>query len=395
VGAQTALGDLKVIDLTTNAAGPIAARLFGELGANVIKVEPPWGDDGRNSTTRYLGQEGMLHLANNRNKRGIAVNLKTPVGLEVFHRLLSNADVFIENTAPGTLDRYGLDFAHVHALNPRLVYVSISGWGQQGPLAQDIGYGLVASAFAAATIFQQTETPLLRGGMGDPAAGLLAAWAASVALRNRDRTGVGSHVTTSVVQGAVHLGGMSFALSEFERQSGAERPVESTAVGGIGPYKTADGQWVYLNTWTDEQFRRLYTLAGFPHVAEDPAYATRLQRAEHGPELNELLGYWISTMPRDAVIELLRSASLPVAPMRQRFEELIDDEQVRANDMLIAVEHPTKGPIWQVGCLYEIDGERGTPQPAPLLGQHTDEVLAEHGYSPAEIADLHATSAVT
>src|SRR5947209_5230644 len=100
------------------------------MGANVIKVEPPWGDDGRNSTTAYLGQEGMLHLANNRNKRGVVVNIKTPEGLAVFRRLLSDADVFIENTAPGTLDRYELDYEHVHALNPRLVYVSISGWAQ-------------------------------------------------------------------------------------------------------------------------------------------------------------------------------------------------------------------------------------------------------------------------
>ena len=215
----TALAGMKVIDLTTNIAGPVAGRMFAEMGANVIKVEPPWGDEGRYSTTPYLGREGGMFLATNRNKRGIVINLKTREGCEAMQRMLGDADVFVENMAPGSLSVYGLDYEGLSAVNPRLVYVSVSGWGQRGPLASQPGYAVLAAAYAGATTFPEGGRPELRGGGGDPTAPLLACWAAAVALLNRERTGKGAHVSSSVLQGAIHIGGGGGGLSKRKRAS--------------------------------------------------------------------------------------------------------------------------------------------------------------------------------
>ena len=396
---KTALTGMKVIDLSTNIAGPVAGRMFAEMGANVIKVEPPWGDEGRHSTTPYLGREGGMYLATNRNKRGIVINLKSREGREAMQRMLSDADVFVENMAPGSLKVYGLDYETLSARNPRLVYVSISGWGQRGPLSSQPGYAVLAAAYTGATAFPEGRPPELRGGAGDPTAPLLASWAAAVALLNRERTGKGAHVSSSIMQGAMHIAGASFAESEVERQQWAAAggdPARGAGRGtaGMGPYATGDGQWVYLSAWNDGQFKALFTLIGHPEIAQDPAYEGRGNRAANAAELNGLLASWVGKLTQAEVLALARREGLPIAPMRHRFDELIDDEQVRANDAITPIEHPTKGTIWQVTALYEIDGEHAEGRPAPLLGQHTDEVLAEHGYTAAEITAMRASGAV-
>ena len=391
------LSGVKVIDVTTNIAGPLAARMLAEMGADVIHVEPPWGDDGRNSTTPFLGREGTLHSTCNRSKRGVVVDLKHPDGQDVMRRLLREADVFIEATIQGALDRVGLGYEELQKLNPRLIQVTVNGWGAKGPLAGEPGYAVVAAAYSGQVRPPQkeSEVPELRGGSPDPTAALLATIGALSGLRKRELTGKGSLVTTSIFQAAMHLSGSFRVVAEDDdTPESAPRADGTGGLGGLGAFETADGKWIYLSAWNDRQFKALCELADLPHVAASPEYSTRVQRTEHGSELNELIGYWISTQPLDDLVELLRRERVPAAPMRMSVNELFDDPQVVGNEMYRPVEHPTKGRLWQLRGMLEIDGDYGRMDPAPLLGQHTSEVLAEVGFDPQEITALHESGAV-
>ncbi|MYA18743.1 MAG: CoA transferase, partial [Chloroflexi bacterium] len=201
------LRGIRVIELSSMIAGPIVGRLFGELGADVVHVEPPYGDDGRNSTTEFLGSEGVFHSMHNRSKRGLVVDIKQPDGRDVIRRLAREADVLIENMTVGTLDALGLGYEALRAENPRLVYVSISAWGREGPLALLPGYDILIQGFTGAVQSPAPDLPpvLSPSLVGDPVAPLIAAFATLVALRDRDATGEGTHVTTSLLQAALHM----------------------------------------------------------------------------------------------------------------------------------------------------------------------------------------------
>src|SRR5712692_4498442 len=205
--AMAPLTGIKIIDMTTNIAGPLAARMLAEMGADVIHIEPPWGDDGRNSTTAFLGSEGVLHSTCNRSKRGVVVDIKQPGGQEVMRRLLRDADVFIEATVQGTLDKVGLGYERLKQANPRLIQVSLNGWGAKGPLAPEPGYAVLAMAYSGGVRPPQrpNEVPELRGGSADHAAALLGTIATLAGIQKRQQTGEGSLVTTSVFQGAMHM----------------------------------------------------------------------------------------------------------------------------------------------------------------------------------------------
>lgn len=388
-----ALSDIKVVDLTSMIAGPTMGRLFAELGADVIHVEPPHGDDGRNSTTPFLGREGVIYSVSNRSKRGMVVNIKKPQGRDVLATLVKDADVFVENMTPGTLDELGLGYADLCAVNPRIVYVSISGWGTTGPLAQTPGYDVIIQAFSGAMRRPAEDQPPMLGAMvGDPTAPLIAAFATMVAVRARDATGRGTHITTSLLQGALHVmsTGMMVAEADTTPPSAAPRGLP----GGAGVFQTSDGLYSVVCAWTDRQFQRLCHLAGFEHLAADPANGDRLGRQRAAQPLNEIFADWIGGMTRDRLLEILRGAEIPCAPVNSGLQDLLHDPHVLANQMVVPVEHPTKGRLWQVGTAFEFDGERGTIRPAPMLGQHTDEVLREHGFSADDIARLRAEGAV-
>lgn len=387
-----ALRDLKVIDLTSMIAGPTLTRLFGELGADVIHVEPPQGDDGRNSTSPYMGREGIIYQTANRNKRGIVVDLKRPAGRDLVRRMVGDADMFVQNMTPGTIDRLGLGYSDLHKLNPRLVYVSITGWGPEGPLANEPGYDVIIQAFSGSMRrYDETGPPRFNGSMvGDPSAPALAAFAAMVALRKRDETGEGSHVTTSLLQGALHM--MTTRALVAEDDTG--EPHVRRLPGGAGPFETADGSWVVVCAWNDAQFKRLSQLAGYPHLADDPAYATRPDRELAAIELNELFSVWVVAQTREPLLDTLREHGIPCAPVYEGVDDLMSDEHVRANNFVVGVEHPTKGRLWQLGTAYEIDGQRPQPKYAPMMGEHTDEILREHGWTDDEIAALRADGTV-
>ena len=388
----TLLDDLKVIDLTSMIAGPTCARMFAELGANVIHVEPPWGDDGRNSTTPFLGREGVIYSVSNRSKRGIVLDIRQPRGRELLLRMLEDADLLIQNMRPGVLDRQGLGYDDLAKLNPRLVYISISGWGNQGPLATAPSYDVIIQAFSTAMRrSDDSGPPRLNGSMvGDPSAPLLATFAAMAALRERDRTGHGSHVTTSLLQGALHM----MATRKVVPEDDSGPPHERQLPGGAGVFQTADEKWTFICAWTDAQFQRLAHLAGYPHLADDLAYTTRPDREAAQVALNALFSAWVEPQQREALIASLRAADIPCAPVHSGIDDLMSDEHVQANDFVVAIEHPTKGRLWQIGGGFEVDGVRGELRYPPLFGEHTDEVLREHGCSDEELAELRAEGVI-
>ena len=372
--------------------------MLAEMGADVIHIEPPWGDDGRNSTTPFLGREGTLYSTCNRSKRGVVIDIKHPDGQDVLRRILRETDVFIEATIPGALEAVGLGYEELKKLNPRLVQVSVSGWGPQGPLANEPGYAVLAAAYSGSVRppKKEDELPELRGGSPDPTAALLSTIGALSGLRKRDLTGEGSLVTTSIFHAAMHLAGSFRVIAEDDdTPPAAPRGDGVTNLGGLGPFRTADDQWIYISAWNDRQFKRLCELADLPHVATNPEYGSRLQRSIHGAELNELIGYWVSTMQLDDLVELLAREKVPAAPMRMSVDELFEDPQVIGNEMYRPVEHPTKGRLWQLRGMLEVDGDYGRMTPAPLFGEHTGEVLAEVGFGPEEITALQESGAVT
>ncbi len=388
-----ALAGLKVVDLTSMIAGPTMGRLYAEIGADVIHVEPPHGDDGRNSTTPFLGQEGVIYSVSNRSKRGIVINIKTPGGREVLTTLVKNADVFVENMTPGTLDQLGLGYADLCAVNPRIVYVSISGWGSAGPLARTPGYDVIIQAFSGAMRRPAEDMPPMLGAMvGDPTAPLIAAFATMVALRTRDATGRGTYITTSLLQGALHVMSTGMMVAEADTTPPAATP--RGLPGGAGVFSTSDGLYSVVCAWTDRQFQRLCQLAGFEHLAADPAHANRLARQQAAQPLNEVFSAWIGSMTRDKLLDILHEAEIPCAPVNSGLQDLLHDPHVLANQMVTPVDHPTKGRLWQVGTAFEFDGERGAIRPAPLLGQHTDEILREHGFAAGDITRLRAEGAI-
>ncbi|MYE46305.1 MAG: CoA transferase [Chloroflexi bacterium] len=386
------LRGIRVIELSSMIAGPIVGRLFGELGADVVHVEPPYGDDGRNSTTEFLGSEGVFHSMHNRSKRGLVVDIKQPDGRDVIRRLAREADVLIENMTVGTLDDLGLGYEALRAENPRLVYVSISAWGREGPLALLPGYDILIQGFTGAVQSPAPDLPpvLSPSLVGDPVAPLIAAFATLVALRDRDATGEGTHVTTSLLQAALHMRATDGMIAEGDPGVG---DWGSSGVGGLAVLETADGLFVVLCAWTDEHYRRLCELADFEHgLAEQ--FETRLGRMEHAEALNEVFAHWVGTMDRGDLVALLRREGIPIAPVNTDPRELLRDAGLRDAGMVVPIDHPTRGRFWQFGVPFELDGRRGDVWPAPLLGEHSDDVLREYGFGDQEIADLRQSGSV-
>lgn len=388
-----ALTGIKVVDVTTLIAGPTVGRLFGELGADVIHVESPAGDDGRNTTTPFLGAEGTMYSVANRSKRGIVVDIKQAEGRELLRTLVRDADVFVQNQAPGALEALALGPAQLRALNPRLIYVSISAWGAAGPLAKAPGYDLVIQAFSGAMRRPAADQPPIFGAMvGDPIAPLIAAFATMVALRRRETTGEGAHITTSLLQGALHLLATGLMVAEADTTPPASLP--GGVPGGTGVFRTNDGLYSVVCAWNERQFQRLCTAAGLDRFADDPANATRLGRQRAAVALNEAFGAWMAGMTRDQLLATLRACAVPCAPVHTGMRDLLDDPHMLANRFVAPVDHPTKGRLWQVDTAFELDGERGAVRPAPLLGEHTDAVLREHGFGDDAITALRDAGVV-
>ncbi len=382
------LARFTVLDLTRVRAGPTAVRQLADWGANVIKIEPPSAVD------PSKGMGGARHSPDfqniHRNKRGITLNLKKADGLAVFKRMAAKADVVVENDRPDVKERLGIDYEALKAINPGIVYASISGFGQDGPYSQRPGFDQIAQGMGGL----MSITGLPGGGpvrvgvpIADLSGGLYAAIGILIALLEREATGEGRWVKTSLLQAQIAMLDFQAARwlidKEVPPQAGNNHPTSIPT----GVYRTTDG-YVNIGAAGDAIWRRFCDLLGADELLADPDYADGEARSRNRDALNAKLDAYLSQRTSAEWVETLNEAGVPCGPI-YAIDEMFDDPQVRHLDMAEPVEHPVLGPLNVVANAVHLDGVTNEMRmAAPERGQHTDDVLGEFGLSAEEIADL-------
>jgi len=392
-----ALAGLTVLDLSRVLSGPFATMTLADLGADVVKIEQPGtGDDTRQWGPPFQGDEAAYFLSVNRNKRSLAVDLKSADGLALVRDLARRADVVVENFRPGTAARLGLGYDDLAAENPGLVYASISGYGQTGPDSHRAGYDAIAQARSGImSVTGEADGPPVRVGVSsaDLVAGMWAVIGILAALRERDRSGQGQWVDISLLDGSVSW--LTYVASGYFA-TGTRPPRYGSAHPTIAPYQgfaTKDGD-LMLAVGNDAIWRRFASVAGLADLLEDPRFTTNPLRVEHRDELLPLVADAMAARTSVEWVEVLDAAGVPVGPI-QTVDEVVTDPQVLARGMIGEVKHPTAGTVRTIGCPVRLTATPPQVRTAPpLLGQHTDDVLAELGVDQERLAALRASGAV-
>jgi formyl-CoA transferase len=390
-----ALAGVRVLDVTQVMAGPYCAMLLADLGANVVKIEPPSGDSTR-QMPGAVGSDSPSFNAVNRGKRSIVVNLKAREGRETFLRLAAASDILIENYRPGVMAALGLDYATVSALNARIIYASISGYGQTGPHAHKGGFDLVAQGVSG--IMSITGEPggaPVKAGvpLTDLGAGLFALVGILAALHAREQTGLGQHVDTSLVDAGVALS--VWEATEFFSGRGVPAALGS-AHRMNAPYQAircSDG-YITIGAANERLFRRLCDVLGHPEWAAMPEFADNASRVRNRAALAELIESVLRDRPCAHWLALFEANDFPCGPIND-YAAVFADPQVQARGMVVNVDHPTLGTVQALGSPIKMSATPPDPsRRAPLLGEHTDEVLLQAGFSQDEIDRLRSDGAI-
>ncbi|OGQ82777.1 MAG: hypothetical protein A3F90_06940 [Deltaproteobacteria bacterium RIFCSPLOWO2_12_FULL_60_19] len=373
-----ALDGIRVLDLTRALAGPYCTMFLGDMGAEIAKVEQPGvGDDSRGWGPPFIGQESAYFLAINRNKKSLAIDIKSDQGAELVRRLACKADVLIENFRPGTMDRLSLGEAELRTLNPRLIYASLSGFGSDGPMKDWPGYDLIIQAwggFMSITGRPDGEPTKVAVAIIDIVAGLMLGKAITAALFARERTGVGQRIDSSLLEAEVAClipyGSDYLASGKVPGRNGNAHP-------NIVPYQsfnTADGYMV-VGAASEGNWQRLCKATQKSELADDPRFANNGQRVAHRQELIAILTDVFLQRDTASWIRLLSEAGIPCAPV-QTIDQVFRDPQVLHRDMLLEIEHPAAGKVRMAGMPVKFSGTPASLRlPPPMLGQHSEEIL--------------------
>ena len=376
------LQGVRVLDLSRVLAGPYCTMVLGDLGADVIKVEPPEGDETRGWGPPFAEGESAYYLCVNRNKRGIVINLKTDEGRKILRDLALQSDVLVENFRPGTLKKFGLDFETLHELNPKLIYCSITGFGQTGSMKDKPGYDFMIQALGGLmSITGEPDGEPMKTGVAvvDLFAGQNAIIAILAALQARTLTGRGQQLDIALFDS--QLGWLANVASNY-LISGKLPKRHGNAHANIVPYQSfqASDGWFAIAVGNDRQFVRLCDLIGKPEFAADEKFATNSARVQNRAELIPLLIDIFKTASVSDWLARLDEAEIPCGPI-QNFEQVFSMPVVGEREMLVKMEHPTIGKLPLVGSPLKMSD---TPVefrlPPPLMGEHTEEVLRELGW---------------
>jgi crotonobetainyl-CoA:carnitine CoA-transferase CaiB-like acyl-CoA transferase len=388
---MAALDGLKVVDLTRYLSGPTLTMMLADLGADVVKIETlPTGDPARQSGP-FHDDESVYYLASNRNKRSLAVDLRQPEGRDLVLRLIDDADVFVQNFRPGTAEAMGLGADELRERNPRLVYVNISGFGTRAPGDALPGFDQTAQAMSGLMSVTGTEeTGALRVGIAvsDSATGVFAAVGVLAALHERERTGLGTVVESSLMESTLSL--MSYQAQKYlslgivPGRDGNDHPIMFPQ----GTFKTADGS-VTLASGNEKMWRRLCTALGLEHLAEDERYVDNAARMLHRGELRDRIEDALSTRSAEEWIPVINAAGVPCGPVLD-LEQALNHPITHGLDMVQTVEHPALGPMKVLGQAVKVQGSEDgwLRRPAPLFGEHTLEIAEEVGLDADQVAKL-------
>lgn len=383
---------LRVLDLTQVMAGPFCCQQLADLGAEVIKVEPPESGEQTRKALGFTmkGEDTAAFLAINRNKKSLTLNLKEEEGQRIFHRLVEEADVVVENYRPGVTERLGIDYPTLKEINPRLIYASVSGFGQTGPYAERGGYDLIAQGMSGlmSVTGNADGTPVKCGvPVSDLSAGLFCTVGILSALEALRETGRGQHVDTSLFEGALALS--VWETAELWAMQRIPQPFGS-AHRLAAPYqalKTSDG---YITVAANNQklWERMCSALGREELLEDKRFATNMDRMDHLEELTEELERTLLTATTGEWVESLLAQGVPAGPI-YNYKEVFEDPHTEARQMMVEMEHPVEGSVKGLGIPVKFsETPGGIRRPAPLVGEHSGEVLASVGYSEHDVQDL-------
>ena len=391
------LAGITVLDLTRALAGPFATMILGDLGADVIKVEDVWhGDDTRRWGPPFQGDDAAYFLSINRNKRGLSVNVKTPEGRQILQRLAAGSDIVMENFRPGTAARLGLGYEELSRQNPALIYASISGYGQTGPSAGLPGYDAVAQAVSGMmSVTGEADGEPVRSGtsLADVGAGMWALIGILAALHARQATGRGQLVDISLLDGQVawltYVAGKYFATGVTPGRYGS-------AHESVVPYQvfaTAD-EPLMVAVGSDGLWRRFTAATGLDELTDDPRYVTNPARIQHRDTLIPAITQALAARGCAEWTDRLNAAGVPAGPVNT-VPAALAQPQIAAREMVVELEHPVAGMLKMLGTPIKLSAQPASiRRPPPVLGQHTDEILAAAGYPADRIAELRAAGVI-
>ena len=393
-----ALQDIQVLDLTRALAGPFCTLMLGDYGADVIKIEiPETGDDTRHWGPPFIGDESAYFLSINRNKRSLTLNFKEQEAIKIFLKLVEKADVVVENFTPGVMKRFGLDYEAVKAINPSIIYCSISGFGQDGPYQNRPAYDQImqgVSGLMSITGEPDGEPQKVGIAVSDIGAGMWAAFAVMTALHHRSNSGDGQHIDISMLDAQVawmtYQAAYFFANEEPPKRLGAAHPT-------LVPYQafmSQDGKYVNVAVGSERLWERFCEGVNRMDLKDDPNFAQNGDRVRNRSTLVPLLQEYFLTQPADYWVNALQSVNVPAGPIND-LADVFSDPQILHREMLVEIPHPTIKSIKQTGLPLKFSVTPGSfDKHPPLLGEHNEEILNSLGYSAQDIAGLTNNSVI-